>query len=222
MKQLEETNIFLKDDFLSTTDYNTVVYEFEKLKDKFSAHELRMPTGEYITTLTRYYHFEPGPIIDVLEKKLYSKEIVAFSDGCADLAWQWIRRASGYEVQLTRYNSGIDEYFWHSDHHRPVDAESGFRVLNWILYLGECDYEGGELELSKDVPALEPGNEATDYDRKMGTDTGNVSVWKSVKPKKNRMVVMPSYLLHRVKRHKSKTDDFMDARITLNGHYFLQ
>ena len=110
-------------------------------------------------------------------------------------------KASSFEVQVTLYEKPDDLYVWHVDH-SSLEPNSNRRILNYILYLTEP--EGGNLDITDD------------YTYK-GEDLLNKSfpIGTSIKPKKNRLVIMPSWIPHRVNPVTS------GKRLTINGHISL-
>jgi len=211
----KQSEILVMDDFLNLKDYTLVCDEIKK--KEFEEIVITFPNGEEVSKYRRHYHLEPGPIIDIFDKKLYSKDLLLYADKQPELSWQWLRRSTKFEIQLTSYLDG-GHYRWHTDHNNPT-GNIAHRTFNFIYYLTDGKFTGGELQISNNIPADKPGEEQTSY-TKLGYD---IPIWKSIKPKKNRFVMLPSYYVHSVNKVNLDKNykDLFDSRLSINGHLSL-
>ena len=181
-------NILTIDNALSKKDFSACVKEIEDNNNS-------KPFKAWWFSFSRW-HPKPDTVIsNIIEKMLWSKKVTEPASKFGDLSWKWFvcRFALGFEVQVTSYKLK-NHYKWHVDH-----ADGDGRILNYILYMTEVD--GGELEVC-DITTLKIGTKAGDKYHKT----------ISIKPKKNRLVIIPTWIIHRVNPVKTGN------RITINGH----
>ena len=152
----------------------------------------------------RWYPEPHTTVPNIIEKLIWSKKVRKKILPLGDLSWKWflIGKTVGFEVQATFYSKPDDHYDWHVDHvHLKNDLSAG-RVLNYILYLTEL--KGGELQLSDDFGLADSPKRNIDY-----------HVGMTIKPEKNKLVIIPSWIPHRVLPTPK------GERITINGHIGL-
>lgn len=136
-------------------------------------------------------------LIEVARAMMEHEDIQDASIPWTDLSWKGWRKniPFQYELQFTRYLSGKNNrYEWHVD-------TVGSRLLNWIYYLND-DFEGGETEIAVEDEFIWEREERHKH-----------NVFKKFKPTKNSLLIMPSWLIHRVKPVLNGAN-----RQTLNGH----
>ena len=87
----------------------------------------------------------------------------------------------------------------------PILSVNNF-ISDDDLYIDiDSDFTGGENQISNDEYII--GNDNTPY---------NVDI--STKPKDNMLIIMPSWVTHRVSPVFCKSKDKLKGRITINGH----
>ncbi|HEU4577897.1 MAG TPA: 2OG-Fe(II) oxygenase [Polyangiaceae bacterium] len=154
----------------------------------------------------RYQDYEaPEPTLtEELGACLFSEPVLSVANRYHDLAWRWLAAGVSREMdlQVTSYSHG-SQYLWHTDH-----LVRG-RTHNFILYMTDPGhFAGGELQISCDEP------------RYSAQDAERVRCDFSIRPARNRLVLMPSHLLHRVTpvTCASATPELWQTRLTINGH----
>jgi len=188
--------VIIKQNVLSEED-------FEKCLDIIKAYRFQ-PQERGLANYKRW-HPETGTFIpNTLVEVLNQEDIKNEANGKPDLSWKWFigNYASQLEVQVTVYEEG-DFYRWHIDHSGITADEHLRRILNFILYV-KVPEEGGELQLSSDFDQME----GCDYDC-------DHTIGMSIKPKKNMLVIVPSWIPHKV------TSIIKGNRVTINGHIAL-
>lgn len=147
----------------------------------------------------------PDPVLlQAVADCLYEPSILLAANREHDLAWRWFAAgvASAIDLQLTSYAEG-GQYTWHTDH-----LVRG-RTHNFILFMSDAAaFTGGELQISYAAPTLEL------------VERGGVKPDRVVRPARNRLVLMPSHLLHRVTPVSGvrAEQDVWSTRLTINGH----
>lgn len=190
------------DNFLTKPDLKDVKFEIKQNRKNFHS-ENRMKDLSY----NRWYP-QPGNLIpEVIDKYFFNDDFMKRVENYIDGFWKIFhdKVANGYEVQVTSYKKSRNNmYKWHVDH-KPDKAPGflGVRVLNYILQLNDVS-KGGELEIA-------------DYYTAGVMKTKRPKVALKVKPKKNRLVMIPSWYVHRVKPMLSDQE-----RLTVNGHIYIQ
>ena len=201
---MAKANVIIRENFLSPAEFEACVDEVLRNKQKFERHDW---DGK---SFGRLYITEASHLTETISKKLFSAELINEVYRHHDLTWQWYRMANNVEFQVTSYGNG-DSYGWHTDHGIHVSPFIP-RVANFVLYLTE-GFKGGELRVSdelclpfKHVPRQRP-----------------ILNSYLIEPKKNRLVIMPSYVFHRVEEVVVEDGkvDLMDTRVTINGHMQL-
>lgn len=182
-------NILIIDNALSVEDFKLcedVIYKENRVV-KMLIEE------DKFRSYTRWLPRSGSIIPRLMEKVIWSEKVHNAAKPLCDLAWKDLimKYILNYEVHVTTYSKQKDHYKWHIDNER--------RSLNYIFYLTDC--EGGFLQVS----------DYTDHDGEPWPNE-SFSVGLSVKPKRNRMVIMPSWYIHRV------TPLISGERVTVNGH----
>lgn len=176
--------------------------DFELALREAEEHRVDMKSDSEYATYKRWYP-EPLSIMSGLfDKAVYNKQVFDIAKEYHDLSWKWYCGlvSDRFEVQVTSYKKErADRYDWHVDHLGPEH-----RTLNCILYLTDVT-EGGELQIADDFGVV--GEIEFDKEYK---------VLNSIKPKANRLAIMPSWYVHRVTPIQSN-----DERLTLNGHVVM-
>jgi len=193
--------ILVVDDFLSTNQLFQCQQEITANKSKREAEK----NGKH-ASYSRYYPDVNTMIPNTINDTLFTDKIHNLIKDFHDGFWKLFNEqlALGFEVQVTAYKKKLkNKYDWHVDHRIENDRYPGIRVLNYILYMSDVA-DGGELEIA-------------DYYGKHDPNRKKYNIIKTIKPKTNRLALMPSWMVHRVKPIKSD-----DTRITINGHVFLQ
>lgn len=192
-----EPCIIIEDNVMTDEEYDIVMKEIKESKTferKFNNN----------VQYNRFYLDNTHKSLKIIEKIIYKREwwdqAIGYPDAC------WCTPVPNYEASVTYYNNN-DKYTWHTDHAGSIDNNI-IRALNFILYLTDEGFTGGETDLS-----LETGDFIAD-------ETPDISVWKTVKPKKKRFLMFPSYMLHRVNKIILKDNNVQpwEKRLTINGH----
>jgi len=155
---------------------------------------------------TDYYHYDRFAVLDkhrtlkIVEALIYQKKWWDMALGTPDLAWAG--SCPNYTVSITKYKDG-DWYMWHSDASGQKNLSSRGRALSFIIYLTDTGFTGGETQFS-----LECGN--------FFPEENKAELWKSIEPKVGRLLIFPSWVLHRVNKVEGK-----EPRTVVNGHLNL-
>jgi Rps23 Pro-64 3,4-dihydroxylase Tpa1-like proline 4-hydroxylase len=156
---------------------------------------------------SRYENYEsPHPVLlETIERVLQRDALRIRAERIPDLAWRLFAAgvSSAVDVQLTSYAAG-GRYVWHTDHLVRN------RTHNFILYMTNPDeFRGGVLQVSLAPPS-----------RTARTSEKGVHAHMKITPRRNRLVIMPSHLVHRVTPVKGLAPDapFWAGRVTINGH----
>jgi len=206
-----EPEVLIIDDFLPETVFKVVSNEIEMNRDYFYDQEISKIDGKAWASFKRWYPPNGTIIPNIIDTNLFSERVQELVKEYVDGFWKlfYNKIAWGFEVQVTSYNKNKDSvYNWHVDHMPGIDNKvmkfMGVRILNYIFYLNDVD-EGGELEIGDHTSGVV-------FNRQMECD-----VIKSFAPKKNRLVVIPSWYVHRVKPVLSDQE-----RLTINGHVYME
>jgi len=191
--------ILIVNNFISDDDLMLIKKEIIKLVDK--TKNTNMITREYDRIyFDKYYEKDrtQSDVLEIIPKYLFSSEMIDICKSMKEGAFKFIENSSRHETQLTIYGDHHG-YEWHHDN---VFG----RFVNWILYIDiDSDFTGGENQISNDEYII--GNDNTPY---------NVDI--STKPKDNMLIIMPSWVTHRVSPVFCKSKDKLKGRITINGH----
>jgi len=185
-------NILIKKNALTKSQFTEVLNIIENNKEKFQE---QFDNNNFVN-FKRWFPESGHKIANITDLVIFNENIKKMVDKFRDLSWRsYLADVNHkFEVQITKYKPK-DQYDWHDDH-RTKDK----RILNWIIYLND-DFEGGELLLS-DVLIRDSIVEYKKY-----------KISQTIKPKKNMLVMMPSWTLHKVNPVISG-----NPRLTLNGH----
>ena len=192
-----EDKILILDDVIDEAILEGFVEMLPFMKDSLPRND------EWANYSNRWFPPSNTPIPNTISKLLRSKKILEPARKKGDLSWKWfvLDITHPFEVQITDYAKDTDHYEWHVDHFFEAhnDKPATNRLLNYIFYLIEPQ-TGGELELANDETLKHvPGHGYEFFDT------------VKIKPKKNRMVLMSSWIPHRVLPSKGR-------RVTINGH----
>ena len=178
-------NILLIKNALSDKHLELCLQEVESNRKLATPSEL-----DDVNFSTRWYPPAKSLIPNIIEELLWSDKVKKEIIPLKDLAWKWFLsgRAAAFEVQVTFYLKN-NFYSWHTDHETGVN-----RILNYILYISEV--EGGVLQIANDYEG-----EDKEY---------NIDL--EVKPEVNKLVIIPSWMKHRV------VPVISGERMTINGH----
>lgn len=189
MKKLPYISI---DNFLTEAQIRSIRKEISDNKMNF----IDFSNPERVINFHRWYIDESynnrseSHILTIFGKELWNDRVQdAMSKSRNDLSFALHNLSDKHETQVTSYLDG-NEFEWHNDHHF-ANFWTG-RIENWIYYLND-NVEGGELEIEDD------------------------QIY-TLKPVYNRLIIMPSYLKHRVKKVKTNQTKVMNGRLTINGH----
>jgi len=193
--------ILIVDNFLTKPVFNSCKEEINRNK------ELLLSQNQKNLSYSRYYPKTNTLIPNIINDELFSLKINSLIENYHDGFWKLFndRLATGFEVQVTQYEKKLQNHYnWHVDHTAQAGQTIfGLRVLNYILYINDIS-QGGELEIADHYTKYDPIRESY-----------NIS--QTIKSKANRLVIMPSWLIHRV------TPIYTDeTRLTINGHVFIQ
>lgn len=198
-----ESPVLEIDNFLTKNELDLVKNEIESNRDKFTKYQ----RDSYIQ-YSRWYIDETyvqdrtkSDILSIFSEKIWSADVKYKLLQKNTMSGTLHELSDWHETQVTRYTKG-NEYRWHTDHVFSYDGIQNNwtgRIENWIFYLGDNDYEGGELFIS-DQPY---------YEKKE-----NLKPTWTVKPKENKLVIMPSHMWHKVNEVKT----YNKERLTINGH----
>lgn len=187
------------DGFLSDLELRLCKDEIVNIESeaKYTEEEIREYDRVFLDEKYRG-HREQSDILRVVSEKLFSPEMIDIYNSIKDTSFKLIEGSSRHETQLTFY-SNKHSYEWHTDAMLN-------RVINWVLYIDiDGDFTGGENQISND-------------DFNEGERNHPYNVYISTPPKDNMLIMMPSWITHRVApvfcKHKSK----LRSRITINGH----
>jgi len=181
------------DNILEDWLFEDLLKEFKKDKKYFKTED-RGDLAKY----ERWYPERKSKISKISESCIFSEKVKKHVNDFKDLSWRMLLSDMpvNFEVQVTKYPSDATlGYDWHTDHITPMR-----RILNWILYI-EDNFEGGELLISEKLIRGTPGRNV------------EFPIGQSIKPKKNRLVMMPSWMIHKIKPVTSGL-----PRVTINGH----
>ena len=188
-----KVNNFISDDLM--------LIKKEIIKLSAETYNTNLITREYDRVYLDYYYENDRTQSDILKittKYLFSSEMTDIYRSIKEGAFKLIEYSSQHESQLTFYGDKHG-YEWHQD----IEARW---FINWILYIDiDSDFTGGENQISNDELSL--GNDNTPY---------NIDI--STKPKDNMLIMMPSWVTHRVAPVFCKSKDKLKSRITINGH----
>jgi Rps23 Pro-64 3,4-dihydroxylase Tpa1-like proline 4-hydroxylase len=139
-------------------------------------------------------------ILSIISNDLFSKNMLKIYNSINDSSFRLIEISNKHETQITIYNDK-NEYSWHNDKVKG-------RIINWVLFIDlGMDFTGGENQISYDEINV---NSLTKIE--------NVKPHIITKPKGNMLLLMPSWVSHRVSPVKSSNNDITKGRITINGH----
>jgi len=193
-------NIMILDNLFSQSGYeyirNVCLEELKKSKKEFKEMDEMKDEIDVRKYNNRFYPKNDHFLTFLMGNTLFGYEkILETAKNLQDFSWGLYNRkalTTKYEVQVTHYIEN-DHYGWHSD------LTNG-RLFNYIYYVTEPQ-EGGELQISN-----------TNAIEKDEFKTKEFNIIQTIEPKKNRLVIMPSWIIHRVKPINKGN------RITLNGH----
>ncbi|MEO8184848.1 MAG: 2OG-Fe(II) oxygenase [Deltaproteobacteria bacterium] len=182
---------------------------FERCRRAIDALSQRMVDRDALDGKIRYRRYqdyaEPDPtLLEELSALIFSDLVLGLANRCHDLAWRWLAAgiSQAIDIQVTSYSHG-SQYLWHTDH-----MVRG-RTHNFILYMTDPQhYSGGELQISHDEP------------RHSSVEADSVQCHQTIPPARNRLLLMPSHLMHRVTPVKcfTPTPELWQTRLTVNGH----
>lgn len=130
-----------------------------------------------------------------------------------DLAREWGLKAIENPQNIEKIESTIiatpnGGYFkCHQDRGTPHNVNIWYRMITYILYFHQQDYEGGEIVFYPTKVLKDPFRFAK---------VSNEPVL-SIKPNHNSLLLFPSHIFHEVRPVKADSDDIMFSRFTLNG-----
>lgn len=187
-------NIVIRKNVLKNSQIEEIIKEIKK-------NELKTDDRGF-SKFDRWYPPPGNILIKIAEDMIFTEDIMTEVDNSRDLAWRWYLSNNNvsFEVMITKYYLKPEyKYDWHTDHVTPKLTDK-FRMLNYVFYIND-DFKGGELQLTKSLERGIP-NLNSDY-----------PISLSIKPEKNKLVIIPSWILHRVTSVTSGS-----PRLTLNGH----
>jgi len=191
-----EPEYIVIDNFLSDEDFKLCMNQIELHRDQMKDFEHE--SGIH------YRRWQPGPtpfIKHIIGEYLYNDRIYDIADNFIDGFWkQYCENVSNkYECQVTSYTKDRKDFYgWHTDH-IPVGLNVGIvRNLNYILYMTDID-NGGEFQIA---------NEFKHFDYSYEPE-----VHTSISPKRNRLLLIPTWYIHRVTPVLSDQE-----RLTIHGH----
>ncbi len=188
-------NIIIVENILEDWIFEDLEKEIEKHKKDFKTED-----RGHVAKYDRWYPENGSKVANIAKSCIYSEKLKKLADYYRDLAWRVFlaNMPTKFEVQVTKYPIDANlGYNWHIDHISPDR-----RILNWIIFVTDS-YSGGELEISEELIR-------NDTKIKGGF---SYEVNQSIKPKKNMLVMLPSWMIHRVRPVFGG-----NPRITLNGH----
>lgn len=195
--ELTRGNVLVVDDALSPEEFETC----RRLVDGW----MKRGDPQYCTGLIyrRYESESPDPrLLHAIERVLAQPRVQHHAKRCPDLAWRWLAAGATEvaHIDVTSYGSGA-ECSWHSEHREPLITH------NVVLFLSSArHFSGGWLDASLD-----------DHDL-LARGESQVRRQFCAEPRKNRLVVMPSYLLRRVTPVKCRRirPSLWETRLTLD------
>ena len=210
-------NIILIDNFISNDEILKCKDEINNIKNIL--REDRFDDEKNINVVARYNriyldeHYkgfrDNSYILKLIHEKLFADKIYDKANRINDLSFILLKKSTNHETQITSYNNN-DEYNWHVDS-GDERIWSG-RILNYILFLNDKNFSGGNLEIINSYPL---GNIKSISEQYKNSHPDYI-----IKPKNGTLVIMPSYLIHRVTKIKIDdiNSDSMNRRLTINGH----
>ena len=229
MMKKDKKNIIIIDDFLSSDEIILCKKEISEIKDikrdeKYlnsngvvsenngiidNEHKFASYDRIYIDNYYKDFR-DISYILNLISKKLFSDKIYQKSFKINDSSFILLRKSTKHETQVTSYGNN-DGYNWHIDNDDSDKIESwNGRILNYIIYLNDKGFSGGNLEIINEYPS--------DGDVLCSKYKKDHKADYIIKPKNGRLVIMPSYLIHRVTKINNSNSDFMNRRLTINGH----
>jgi Rps23 Pro-64 3,4-dihydroxylase Tpa1-like proline 4-hydroxylase len=187
--------------FITKTDLKLIKKEIIKLacnaEQKLENDSFDVPLVKFDRVfLDDYYKNDrtQSNILNIVSKYMFSREMVDLCSSIKDGSFKHIKNSTRHESQLTFYGDK-HIYEWHNDINHG-------RLINWILYVDiDSNFTGGENQISND---------------EIEKNTYNIDI--STKPKDNMLIMMPSWVTHRVAPVFCKSKDKLKGRITVNGH----
>lgn len=194
---IHDNNVLVLDDLFSSTDFNNI----KKYAESYYSKPTDASQSDDIRNYDRWHPDPDSPSIRLLMDKIWN---TILTQNIADASWKSVSlfAAHYWEIQLTKYQKD-GFYQWHEDLSNPY---KNLMMLNFIFYLS--DVEGGELVISN----------KKDHGNQWWTDINYSEIPEDlvVNPRPNRLVVAPSWKLHKVNKVTN------GERITLNGHIGVQ
>lgn len=179
---------FEKKNFLNDRDFKLVIEEITKLSDEFTPFYYG-ETQIYRINLDQRFidNRSESAILSLIHTRLFDKKMIEEVSANNDLAFMLFSFPHRYTTVISQMREERS-YRPHTDMHSGNDWNRNF--LSWIYYIND-DFNGGELVIE--------------------TDEGEVTV----NPEKNKLVLLPSYRLHKV--NKPIYDKGQNFRTTING-----
>lgn len=134
------------------------------------------------------FNFDINPIKEIINKKATSEFLNFLGIDHNKMKWGW-------EQQLT---ISRDKEFYKSHQDNASDA-TAHRRMSYVFYLCKepLPFQGGDLIIYEDLR----------FDKELSR----------IQPKRNRLVLMNSTILHAVDTVNLDSKDILDSRITING-----
>lgn len=193
------------EDCLSEEDFAKCQKIVSDNNDKFKADGVvaDADTNDMWAKFNRWFPPPNSELNTVIKQAVFSDKIQKLKENFVEPFWKVFTKIGGFEVQVTRYKKG-DEFKWHMDHITAGESIfGGSRILNYILYMNDYD-DGGVLEIS-------------DYRGMYSSTREEYNTIVSIKPKRNMLVILPSWYVHRVTKLTSDKE-----RLTINGHVYIK
>ena len=190
-----QTGIMVVDNFFTKEECETLIQigedhpHYWRHESDFARNYVRIYPSDQLSYVPE--------MIDAGSRVATHTGLMQASEALRDLSWKGWRPniQFGWEIQWTKYKTGGEQrYTWHVD-------TAHQRLLNYICYMTD-DFEGGETQIAIEHEYNKPDDKLDEY-----------QVLHTVEPKQGRLLIMPSWLIHRVLPTKKGGD-----RITLNGH----
>lgn len=174
--------------------------EYEEIKEEVKKQVLRLKDPDSTVSKDFYkLHLTKGKIRDIIDKNLFDKNMMDIYANIPETAFKLIPSSTHHETEITVYDHR-GSYTWHEDC-------KGSRIANYVLMIDlGMKFEGGHTQFSN----------TGESDTSVFSALNEVSL--DIKPKGNQLIIMPTWVLHKVTQIKPLSKNLLHTRITVNGH----
>ncbi len=188
---------YLEDNFLDETSLRLVTNEITEIYPEMVKFAGNGYSYSRVYLDEKYEDRTKSNILKIFSDKLFNNDFKNKMFNINDTAFRLFRSSTKHVTQLTECKNG-DFFNWHEDIELLNIINPPIRLLNYMYYLPNFEFEGGELLISDVI------DESNLVDANIETYT----------PKANRLIMIPSYYLHKV----NKVKNCKKPRLTINGY----